>query len=290
MKKYQVKTNNIDLEIIQDDDGKFITPYLCIEDWGKFGTALKPAFEPIIVARKPIKTTVAENVMIYGVGGINIDECRVPANRGEYDIRHYTNEDIFMSGKQEKNSSFQVKEQPSGRFPANIIHDGSDEVVSGFPNGDIGSAARYFYCAKASTKDKDEGLGTNDSQKVNDGRKTPIDNTYQRGETLHKNTHPTVKPCELMQYLIRLVAPKGATILDPFMGSGSTGKAVMFENRERNADYKFIGIDLEKEYCVIAEMRIDYALNKYEYDFKQRLQESKEKGQTSLLNLFEHFN
>ena len=89
-----------------------------------------------------------------------------------------------------------------------------------------------------------------------------------------------------MQYLIRLVAPKpkgASTILDPFMGSGSTGKAVMFENRERNADYKFIGIDLEKEYCEIAEMRINYALNKYEYDFKQELQESKEKGQ---LNLF----
>ena len=132
---------------------------------------------------------------------------------------------------------------------------------------DSGSASRFFYTAKASKKDRDEGLGG-----------------FKQKQTTRKNTHLTVKPCELMQYLIRLVAPKGATILDPFMGSGSTGKAVMFENRERNADYKFIGIDLEKEYCVIAEKRVDYALNKYEYDFKQELQESKEKGQ---LNIFD---
>ncbi len=281
--------------------------YKVTNQWQGWGSQLKPAYEPIIVARKPIKTTVAENVMIYGVGGINIDECRVGTSESDkYDIRHYTNEDCFINNKP-KVSKFQVKPKNElGRFPANIIHDGSEEVVSLFPYtesgkmtsehqrhtdgspngiygkfdkehplsetyGDSGSASRFFYTAKASKKDRDEGLGG-----------------FKQKQTTRKNIHPTVKPCELMQYLVRLVAPKGATILDPFMGSGSTGKAVMFENRERDADYKFIGIDLEKEYCVIAEMRIDYALNKYEYDFKQELQESKEKGQLNIFDMEEN--
>ena len=274
------------------------------KQWQGWGSQLKPAFEPIIMARKPIKTTVAENVMIYGVGGINIDECRVG------------DEERFLTPATPKKGTFNCSFDSNydgknvlGRFPANVIHDGSEEVISGFPNtsnnggkltipnfsdknaekgiynrlnaerleykgnvyDDFGSASRYFYTAKASKKDRDEGL---------DG--------FKQKQTTRKNTHPTVKPCELMQYLIRLVAPKGATILDPFMGSGSTGKAVMFENRERNADYKFIGIDLEKEYCEIAEMRIDYALNKYEYDFKQELQESKEKGQLNIFDMEEN--
>ncbi len=255
-----------------------------------YGTALKPAFEPIIMARKPFKTSVAENVLKNRVGGINIDECRVDfvseEDKGD-PYRFQTNNGSGKHGIFNASKDVTSVVGAKGRFPANIIHDGSEEVVSGFPNGDIGSAARYFYCAKASTKDRDEGLDLG-YQVITDGRKKSIDNAFNRGETLRKNTHPTVKPCELMQYLIRLVAPKGATILDPFMGSGSTGKAVMFENRERNADYKFIGIDLEKEYCAIAEMRIDYALNKYEYDFKQELQESKEKGQLNLFDMEEN--
>ena len=227
-------------------------------EWQGYGTALKPAFEPIIMARKPIKTTVAENVMIYGVGGINIDGCRVGDEIIPEQARGNSVVTDFMSGG--------FTPEHTGRFPANIIHDGSEEAIEC-----MGEASRYFYTAKASKKDRDEGLGG-----------------FKQKQTTRKNTHPTVKPCELMQYLIRLVAPKGATILDPFMGSGSTGKAVMFENRERNADYKFIGIDLEKEYCEIAEMRIDYALNKYEYDFKQELQEAKEKGQLNLFDMEEN--
>ena len=158
-----------------------------------------------------------------------------------------------------------------GRFPANTIltydENDFDEVCGGFPDtkcglairhnsggntfggnnkkppmedlgyNDSGSAARYFYCAKASRKDRDEGLDK-------------------------CSTHPTVKPTRLMQYLIRLVAPKGATILDPFMGSGSTGKAVMYENKERNAGYKFVGIEKEAEYCEIAKARIENACKK----------------------------
>ena len=134
---------------------------------------------------------------------------------------------------------------------------------------DSGSASRYFYCAKASKKDRDKGLDTFNQEKVNDGRQTPIDNAFQRGETLRKNTHPTVKPTELMQYLIRLVTPNGATILDPFNGSGSTGKAVMYENKERNKDYKYIGIELTEEYLPIAKARIEYVCNLIEKEKKQ---------------------
>ena len=114
-----------------------------------------------------------------------------------------------------------------------------------------------------------------------DNNPTGLNKEGRFAPVVRKNIHPTVKPTELMQYLVRLVSPKGATILDPFMGSGSTGKAAMFENRERDANYKFIGIDLEKEYCEIAQARIDYALNKYEYDYQQELKKAEEQGQIS---------
>ena len=128
--------------------------------------------------------------------------------------------------------------------------------------GSEGSAARYFYCAKASKKDRDEGLDYFEQEKVNDGRQTPIDNPFQRGETLRKNIHPTVKPTELMQYLIRLVTPNGGVVLDPFNGSGSTGKAVMYENKEKAKGYKYIGIELDREYLEISKARIDYVIRK----------------------------
>lgn len=250
-------------------------------EWSGWGTCLKPAFEPVIIARKPFKGSCVDNVLQYGVGGLNIDECRVPANPGEYDIRHYTNEDCFQNLKP-KESKFQVKPQPEGRFPANVIltYDESDfdEVCGGMPtnkkaNGSIkkstykdstgdsgiyskysesvplfesyqdsGSAARYFYCAKASRRDRDEGLE----------------------DSIKKNTHPTVKPTSLLSYLIRLVTPKNGIILDPFMGSGSTGKAVAYENKDRGANYKFIGVELTDEYIPIAMARIEYALDKGE--------------------------
>lgn len=125
-----------------------------------------------------------------------------------------------------------------------------------------GSACRYFYCAKASKKDRDEGLDQFETKKVNDGRKKDIDNAFQRGTTLRHNTHPTVKPTELMQYLVRLVTPDNGTVLDCFMGSGSTGKAVMYENLERNKNYSFIGIEREPEYYNIAKARIEYVEGK----------------------------
>lgn len=242
-------------------------------EWGGWGTSLKPAYEPIIIARKPCEGSCVDNVLKYGVGGINIEECRIAANPGEYDIRHYTHEDCFQNLKP-KQSHFQIKPQPVGRYPANVIltYDETDyeEVCGGMPeskgassqnnysnehiyrgqslqesstslNGyrewynDNGSASRYFYCAKASKRDRDEGLP----------------------EGKH-NIHPTVKNTALMQYLIRLVTPKGGIILDPFNGSGSTGKAAMYENTDRNAGYKYIGIELSEEYLAISAARIKY--------------------------------
>ena len=271
-----------------------------VAEWEGWGTQLKPSFEPIIVARKPFSGSLVDNIIENRVGGLNIKECRVPAKQGEYDIRHYTNEDCFQNLKP-KESKFQVKPQPDGRFPANTIltYDevDKDEVCGGFPitgqggntggysysgstysnsnilnnigdkptgisnYDDIGSAARYFYCAKANARDRDEGLDEfiEKEMKVTSQYELPIDDGSIRNVPMRKNIHPTVKPTELMQYLVRLVSPKGATILDPFMGSGSTGKAVMYENVDRNANYKFIGIEREKEYCEIAEARIVYA-------------------------------
>lgn len=286
-------------------------------EWQGWGTALKPSFEPIIVARKPFKGSCVDNVLKYGVGGLNIDECRIEY-KSESDKAGATPQGKVTSNKSagatpdiERDGRVEVERpEQKGRFPANLIltygETDFDEVCGGFPYSkssggeptmpdlrdvgkkskeaigidklsfgqvsnaerkdstylapkDSGSAARYFYCAKASKKDRDEGLDDFEQAITDDGRNTPIDNPYLRGETLRHNTHPTVKPTSLMQYLIRLVAPKGATILDPFMGSGSTGKAVVYENKERNAGYKFIGIEKEPEYCKIAEARTKYA-------------------------------
>lgn len=215
-------------------------------EWQGWGTALKPSYEPIIVARKPFKGSLVDNVMKYGVGGLNIDECRVgDEERTQFSGRSQSKSTVYNSFNQD-NAHYETVQ---GRFPANTILDTEEGE----------EWRRYFYCAKASKKDRDEGLEEFEKDITDDGRNKPIDNPYLRGKTMRHNTHPTVKPTSLMQYLIRLVAPKGATILDPFMGSGSTGKAVMYENKERNADYKFIGIEKDAEYCKIAEARIENA-------------------------------
>ena len=224
--------------------------------WRGWGTALKPAHEPICVARKPLVGTVAANVLAYGTGALNIDGCRVGRDPG--DVSGWSvsgskaSDNRAMSGA---NYARDAKPDAPGRFPANLIHDGSDDVLAAFPqapgqlakaasggdrrkdqntygamtrgsNGappraDAGSAARFFYCAKASKKD--------------------------RGE---ENTHPTVKPTELMRYLCRLVTPPGGTVLDPFMGSGSTGKAAILEG------FSFVGVEREEAYFVIAQARL----------------------------------
>jgi site-specific DNA-methyltransferase (adenine-specific) len=241
--------------------------------WG--GTALKPALEPITVARKPLVGTVAWNVMEWGTGGLNIDGCRVGTSK---------NVPASISKKAPANcygKYAEAGETPGigghdpniGRWPANLIHDGSDEVVSLFPNsagaggsvpnvkitgyGDgigtgksdyfggerklfdsgSGSAARFFYCSKASKRDREEGC----------------EGMLASASGGRANAHPTVKPTDLMRYLCRLVTPKGGVVLDPFAGSGSTGKAAMIEG------FRFVGIEREAEYVAIAEARIKSA-------------------------------
>ena len=255
-----------------------------------WGSALKPAHEPIVMARKQLsEKNIKDNVLKHGTGAINIDGCRVEGNDAKYPD---TNPDFRDQGKKSKeaigidklsfgqvsgakrktanrksrskdgvwtdNNSGMDNEQnsfaaadPRGRFPANVMHDGSDVIVNQFPEGakgstaprnrdtvgmfgmpndatseydDEGSAARFFYCPKTSKSERHNGL--------------------------EKNTHPTVKPIELMKYLCRLVTPKGGTVLDPFMGSGSTGMAAKDEG------FDFIGIEKEEEYFKICESRI----------------------------------
>ena len=221
------------------------------EGWG---TALKPAHEPIVVARKPLsEKTIVKNVLEWGTGGINIDGCRVGTgdnlNGGSYG-NTTREQDKFFQGK--KPGGAGEFKQPLGRFPANFIHDGSDEVTEL-----LGEPARFFYYAKASKKDRNEGLeGFADVEqpKIYADDKWSKENMGNTPAVIRepvKNNHPTVKPTKLMQYLVRLVTPKGGTVLDPFMGSGSTGKAAKLEG------FDFIGIELDPEYVKIAEARIN---------------------------------
>ena len=242
------------------------------KQWNGWGTALKPSFEPIIVARKPFKGSLVDNVIEYGVGGINIDECRVGNDviKGGTMPKMNSQSDginIYNFGK--KDAERLEREDSVGRFPANTILT-YDETP-------IDERLRYFYCAKASKKDRDEGLDEFEDGNITDGRQAISDRPYLRKETPRKNTHPTVKPTDLMQYLVRLVSPDGATILDPFNGIGSTGKAVMYENKERNKNYKYIGIELIEEYLPIAKARIEYVCNLIE----------EEKTQDKQLNIFD---
>jgi DNA modification methylase len=249
------------------------------KQWDGWGSALKPAYEPVLLCRKPLEGTLAQNTLKHGCGGINIDGCRVET--GDSGSRNHGGkvyEGVAEGYQRPNKSSYTHKtdwQMPTqGRFPANLIHDGSEEVVACFPDskstgganggklgasvygkfknetlganagglGDAGSAARFFkacpnndpedmearriiYCAKASKKDR--GV---------------------------ENKHPTVKPTELMRYLVRLVTPPEGVVLDPFMGSGSTGKAAMLEG------FRFIGIEREPEYLRIAAARIKFAI------------------------------
>jgi DNA modification methylase len=248
--------------------------------WHGWGTALKPALEPITVARKPLVGTVAANVLEHGTGAINVDGCRIS---GEAYSSGGKNKSIAFGRSLEKQERCDGSQ---GRWPANLIHDGSDEVVGLFPqsggghwsykqakDGGIykhglkdmedagtdkttGSAARFFYCAKASKKDRDEGLLGWTEEKIDSGYggglggARPHTREDYKYEGRRKNNHPTVKPTDLMRYLCRLVTPPGGTVLDPFMGSGSTGKAAVLEG------FNFIGIEREAEYVEIAKARI----------------------------------
>ncbi|MCO7728648.1 site-specific DNA-methyltransferase [Brucella intermedia] len=255
------------------------------DEWEGWGTALKPAWEPIALARKPLDGTVAANLEKWGVGALNIDGCRVGDSGARNNGRQAGTNGIYG----EIGATTPV-DYGKGRWPANIAHDGSDEVLAAFPNtksgkpsgvkagnnnniygqfaggvpvtgfGDEGSAARFFYCAKASRKDRDEGLDGFEQKVVASAlarvsQLTGEESTCISG-TKHPraNIHPTVKPTDLMRWLCRLITPPGGIILDPFMGSGSTGKAAILEG------FKFIGCEREDEYMPIAQARIATAL------------------------------
>ena len=267
------------------------------KQWQGWGTALKPAHEPIVVARKPLIGTVAANVLTYGTGGLNIDGARVEGDKGNGNWKGVTTPDqsdnIYAGGwdGSVKSNEPITPQGTIGRWPANVIHDGSDEVVVLFPDtktgsikpykhnnastiygggkglqlgeitsnhtGDSGSAARFFYCAKASKRDRNEGLEGFEAKRDHDGRQeggVGGSNPRNRTNTAKVNHHPTVKPTELMRYLCRLVTPPKGIVLDPFMGSGSTGKAAMYEG------FEFIGIELTDEYLPIAKARIEFAI------------------------------
>ena len=239
------------------------------QQWAGFGTALKPALEPITMARKPLQGTVAANVLAHGTGGLNVDRCRVATGDSlggggattavsEGWDRPFRHDPVAIELLKKTTTEKIAKAETLGRWPANLIHDGSDEVVGLFPQaqgmqkailrrgattglamgahgiygemqpmnaeagyGDTGSAARFFYTAKASKSDRDKD-----------------------------NKHPTVKPTDLMRYLCRLVTPPGGIVLDPFMGSGSTGKGALLEG------FVFIGIEREEESHATAEARL----------------------------------
>jgi site-specific DNA-methyltransferase (adenine-specific) len=276
-----------EMAMVADDVA--ITP--AAKQWNGWGTALKPAHEPMVLARKPLEGTIANNVLTHGVGGLNIDGTRVVADevKEEKSIRNaYENSYGGYGGGIARHNGSGTSHN-AGRFPANFIHDGSDEVVGLFPDtksgnikkgtyshprkgnvtygdykenpegehtGDSGSAARFFYCAKASKRDRNEGLDDFSAVRVHDGREAGNprgSNPRNRSNDLKLNHHPTVKPTSLMQYLVRLVTPPNGIVLDPFMGSGSTGKACVYES------FDFIGIDQSAEYVEIAQARIDFA-------------------------------
>ena len=216
------------------------------ELWDGYGTALKPAHEPIIVAMKPIEGTFAENALKWGVAGLWIDGGRVPTD-DNYTINTWDNgAKPFGDGA---GNPYTSRKETQGRWPANLVHDGSDEVKEEFPN----STSRFFYCAKASKSERNKGL---DGMELIPGGSNAKGYTRDVANGLDRNRpvanyHPTVKPIELMRYLCRLSrTPSGGVILDPFMGSGSTGIAALMEGRS------FIGIEMDEGYLEIAKNRI----------------------------------
>jgi site-specific DNA-methyltransferase (adenine-specific) len=214
--------------------------------WQGWGTALKPALEPITVARKPLIGTVAENVLSHGTGAINVDGCRVNADDGDNRARPPRTPNAILGGGKGTNLTAS-EHNDAGRWPANLIHSGEDDAIAG-----LGEQARFFYCAKASKRDRDEGL-EGFALRAPDHGKGNAAGGLQVSNSKHPraNIHPTVKPTDLMRYLCRLVTPPGGVVLDPFMGSGSTGKAALLEG------FQFIGIEREAEYLKIASARIN---------------------------------
>jgi site-specific DNA-methyltransferase (adenine-specific) len=258
------------------------------KQWEGWGTALNPAWEPIILARNPFPGTVAENVLQWGTGAINVDGCRVEMqtddvhkSKNNWKPKGYAlHSSIYEYGSKTIATELNQK----GRWPANLLLDEEsaamlDEqsgelttganptsrcstkfqgIFSGFVGqkectpargADSGGASRFFYTAKADSTERNKHLGGMPAIVTTDGRENPIDNPFQRGETLRRNHHPTVKPVDLLRYLCKLITPPGGVILDPFAGSGSTGVAAFEEG------FDYILIEKEPEYCQLARMR-----------------------------------
>ena len=259
MKTYYVNVDGIDVVVTQNSDGTFNIPNI----FRGLGTALKPANEPIILARKPLsERTVADNVLKWGTGGLNIDRCRIPAGENELKptvrgagVHKIGNERLTGWNRDDYDGTYTPNE--AGRFPANVILDeeagalldqqsgiskprkgrtgkrggtawhgqkgiGTPDKIGRWPSDSGGGASRFFYCVKASKKERGEG-----------------------------NNHPTVKPVKLIEYLITLITPPNGIVLDPFLGSGTTALAAL------NLGRFFIGIELNEEYCEIARRRIE---------------------------------
>jgi len=271
-----------------------------VSDWEGWGTGLKPANEPICVARKPLsEKSVAENVLKWGTGGINIDGCIIESkeelgrdNKTQPFINNVSKGGIWNKGS-ENVKPLDRRGIADGRFPANVILDEEagqilDEQSGISKSGDIkpynqkntnsysgsmpifrnvnhkgdkGGASRFFYCAKASKKDRDEGLEVFDKKRSGSMNATLNSNMLtgsgNERQTIRANFHPTVKPTDLMRYLCRLVTPKNGIVLDPYMGSGSTGKGAILEG------FSFIGMELDEEYFNIANARIENAEKTY---------------------------
>jgi len=262
------------------------------KQWEGWGTALKPAFEPIVVARKPLIGTVAENVLTHGTGALNIDGSRIGTtdnlNGGRYsDNKQEQDSQTYGAGMNKR--SAEDYSQPLGRWPANVILDEySAEILDEqtgelkaatsrtardkhvpMPNnpqlgdlvkhpvyGDTGGASRFFYCAKASKRDRNEGLDELPKKDIHSGNPNTHGTLEIYGERQgepRQNFHPTVKPTDLMRYLVKLVTPPNGTVLDPFTGSGSTGKAAILEG------FRFVGIELTEDYIPIIEGRLKHA-------------------------------
>jgi DNA modification methylase len=279
--------------------------------WQGWGTALKPAFEPIVVARKPLVSTVAANVLLWGVGGLNIDGSRIGTEQRDVTVTEKGFGSNFMDdGWQPSGNSYE--KSVTGRWPANIILDEytaglldeqsgvskstggrigkkdtsnidfglSGKYEKGDPGfGDVGGASRFFYVAKASKRDRNEGLENIEGQEIGakgnglartcatcgatvlDGCQCP-DRTYVN--PTRQNFHPTVKPTALMEYLVKLVTPPGGVVLDPFTGSGSTGKAALLNG------FKFIGIELTADYLPIIKGRLEFAAQTFQQQAKEK--------------------
>jgi DNA modification methylase len=278
------------------------------KQWEGWGTALKPAHEPIVMARKPLsEKTVVDNVLEWGTGGINIEDSRIPSDYSDSERRtSKTGVGIWNKGTRPAKEEGEERHNPNGRFPANLIFDeeagrmldeqtgelksgdmpgkykgwGKNGIYGSADNelehtyyGDSGGASRFFYCPKTSKTDRNEGLEHLEdklTQGIRANAGPALVGDDESGRTTAKNNHPTVKPTDLMLYLIRLVTPKGGTTLDPFMGSGSTGKAAV------RGGFDFVGIEREDEYMEIAEARIQYEQdNPYNEEKGERIELNK---------------